>query len=761
MIILMCFSAMLTSALLTYILSEKYQSSIQVLIRPQKSINFVSKREELLNFPVSYVTPIETTSKTYSEIIKSRVVAERVYRELGLDSMAEEEAGWWKKTKTRIKEFILKTWIILKYGRIEESDPFSSAVADIQGGLSVKPTKETFLFEIEAEARSPQMASAIANASAKIFLNYLQELSLLELGDAMKLSIEKLEISRKQLDQSRDVLTEFKETHGVTSIRKEIALELESLSALQDSFNSVSSEIKGAVAQKEEIRRQLSKAVNPVYQSLLSELSQVETHLEGLRAKNEHSATAIQNKERLIDQMPKNEASLAKLELSVKLNESTHVLLSREYEELKIAAASEVPIATTIHKALSPQYPVRPIKIYHVILAGILALLTGLGLALLAEHMNVTIRSIDDAERDLGLPVLMTIPRLGIDRRRDRRAVWPLMISSAKEPVQEQDEKRKCERADVQLPIQIYRDGDPMTENGITTDLSAGGVCCYMEGKLNLQPQDKVAISLDLKPSSPEENKTCEGVVLRSKEMSPEGTLCTTAMEFVNIEQSLEKDIKNTLQNRNHEMSSPLPSRFEEPIRGLRSELHFLSKENLSSFLITSSSPKEGKSTLVASLAMSLVTMGKKVVLVDADLRRPSQHKIFGLPNETGLSNILTEETPRCLKWTKSGLCVLTSGPSAKDPSALLVSGRMAQLLTSLQRDFDFVLIDSPSVLGGSEAALLASFSDGTILVVNTGTTEVEDGRRTKQILERAQANLLGIVMNNHDQYRESYYTWS
>jgi capsular exopolysaccharide synthesis family protein len=492
----------------------------------------------------------------------------------------------------------------------------------------------------------------------------------------------------------------------------------------------------------------------------LSELSQVETQLEGLRARRDHLAMAIKDKQQLIDQMPKNEASLAKLELSVKLNESTHELLSREHEELKIAATSEVPVATTIHNAVSPQYPVRPIKIYHVILAGILALLTGLGFALLAEHMNVTIRSIDDAERDLGLPVLMTIPQLGLDRRIDWRTVRPLIKPARGEPFQGQEEKRKCKRADAQFPIQICRPGDPITRKGMTADLSTGGVCCYTEGKLNLKPQDKVDISLDLKrPSRGAE--VCEGVVLRSKEMSPEGTFRTMAIEFVDIKQSLEKGLRNTLQNGNHGLSLHPPSHFEEPILGLRSELHFLSKENLSSLLITSCSPQDGKSTLVSNLAMSLVMMGKKVVLVDADLRLPSQHKIFGLPNETGLLNALTEVTSQCLKWTKSGLCVLTSGPSTKDPSSLLGSGRMERLITILQKDFDFVLIDSPPVLAGSDAALLASFADGTIFVVNAGSTKVADGRRAKQILERAHAKLLGIVMNNHDQSRGSYYTWS
>ena len=118
MIILMCLSAVITATLLTYVLSEKYKSATIVLIRPRETIDLVPKRKEILDFPLGYYSPVETASKTYTEILKSGVVAERVIQLLGLDTMKEDKGTGWRyylrKIKSGIKEFILKTWTLLR-----------------------------------------------------------------------------------------------------------------------------------------------------------------------------------------------------------------------------------------------------------------------------------------------------------------------------------------------------------------------------------------------------------------------------------------------------------------------------------------------------------------------------------------------------------------------------------------------------------------------------------------------------------------------
>jgi len=215
------------------------------------------------------------------------------------------------------------------------------------------------------------------------------------------------------------------------------------------------------------------------------------------------------------------------------------------------------------------------------------------------------------------------------------------------------------------------------------------------------------------------------------------------------------------IHSQNSNLSFLLPPDFEEPIRGLRSDVQFYRKDAVSSFLITSSAPQEGKSTIAANIALSLVAIKKSVILVDANLRNPSLHKMFGLPIKPGLLDVLLEGESLMQEKLSSRFSVLTSGPPIKDPAALIGSQRMKKLIGLLKKNFDFVLIDAPPILASPDAALLASITDGTIIVVSAGTTDMEDGRRAKQILNRAQANILGIVMNNHDRELRGYYSWS
>jgi capsular exopolysaccharide synthesis family protein len=173
--------------------------------------------------------------------------------------------------------------------------------------------------------------------------------------------------------------------------------------------------------------------------------------------------------------------------------------------------------------------------------------------------------------------------------------------------------------------------------------------------------------------------------------------------------------------------------------------------------LITSCCPREGKSTIISNLSVSLAASDKKVVLIDGNLRFPSLHEIFDLPNERGLSNILSGDSGSFLQKDKSGLSVLTSGPPVSDP-AVLFGDRMVRPLEFLKKEFDFILIDSPSLLTCPDPALLASIADGTILVLSAGTTSLDDGHRAKKILERAHARILGTVLNYYQDEASGYY---
>ncbi len=192
---------------------------------------------------------------------------------------------------------------------------------------------------------------------------------------------------------------------------------------------------------------------------------------------------------------------------------------------------------------------------------------------------------------------------------------------------------------------------------------------------------------------------------------------------------------------------------FAEAYRVLRTNIQFSTIDQPGqTLLVTSANPREGKSTTAANLALVTAQAGKKVILVDADLRRPSVHRFFGLNNEQGLTNLLLAPEPTINGYSHhtrfENLSVVTSGPLPPNPSELLASRRLDSVLAALRSQADIVVIDSPPTLPVADASILASKVDGTILVVDSSKTRMQALRRARDALERSKTHVLGAVLN-------------
>ncbi|MDW8267997.1 MAG: polysaccharide biosynthesis tyrosine autokinase [Anaerolineae bacterium] len=190
-----------------------------------------------------------------------------------------------------------------------------------------------------------------------------------------------------------------------------------------------------------------------------------------------------------------------------------------------------------------------------------------------------------------------------------------------------------------------------------------------------------------------------------------------------------------------------------EAFRVLRTNLQFAGIDRpLRTLLVSSPAPHEGKSLVVANLAVAFAQIGQRVIVVDTDLHRPRQHRLFGLPNNAGLTTALLTAQPATdglLQETKvEGLRVLTSGPLPPNPAELLGSARMRELVQALSAQADIVLFDSPPVTALADAAILGSQMDGVLLVISAGQTRREMARRTMAALERVRARVVGAVLN-------------
>lgn len=202
-------------------------------------------------------------------------------------------------------------------------------------------------------------------------------------------------------------------------------------------------------------------------------------------------------------------------------------------------------------------------------------------------------------------------------------------------------------------------------------------------------------------------------------------------------------------------------SPIAEAYRSIRTNIQFASiDKNLKTICITSTGPSEGKTTTSSNLAEVFRQSGCKVLLIDGDLRKPRIHKIFNLSNSRGLTNALVGQIniEESIQETTTGLSVMTSGPIPPNPSELIASKKMKQLLEALEEKFDFIIIDAPPVGIVTDSAVFSTFVDGVLLVVASGRTNIEEGKRAKALLDNVHANIIGIIMTMIPMSKKEYY---
>ena len=202
-------------------------------------------------------------------------------------------------------------------------------------------------------------------------------------------------------------------------------------------------------------------------------------------------------------------------------------------------------------------------------------------------------------------------------------------------------------------------------------------------------------------------------------------------------------------------------SPVSEAFRVLRTNIRYSSVDRpLQVLLVTSPGPEEGKSTVAANLATALAQAGLRTVLLDADMRRPRLHRLFGLHPREGLAGaLLAGSTDGRLQPTEvEGLSILPAGEKPPNPVELLGSQRMRELREELRKSFDAVVLDSPPVLIGADAAVLGQIADGVLLVVNAGETRREMARQAVESLRQVGANVIGVVLNRVPTRRGGYY---
>ena len=199
-----------------------------------------------------------------------------------------------------------------------------------------------------------------------------------------------------------------------------------------------------------------------------------------------------------------------------------------------------------------------------------------------------------------------------------------------------------------------------------------------------------------------------------------------------------------------------------EQFRVARTNINFSMPDGeLKTLLITSSMPGEGKSTTAANLAYLFAQEGKRVILVDGDMRKPTVHYTFHLTNTIGLSNVLTKKVSvmdAVNETDLENLQIITSGPIPPNPAELLTASSMDVMITTLKETYDLIIFDAPPVLSVTDSQILANKSDGTVLVISAGDTDKVSALKAKELLLASKAKIIGTVLNNFKLEKDHYY---
>lgn len=199
-----------------------------------------------------------------------------------------------------------------------------------------------------------------------------------------------------------------------------------------------------------------------------------------------------------------------------------------------------------------------------------------------------------------------------------------------------------------------------------------------------------------------------------------------------------------------------------EQFRTIRSNIKFSMKDKeFGTLLVTSSSVGEGKSTIAANIAIAFAQDGKNVLLIDADLRKPTMHYTFNLFISPGFTNLLMSN------WAfedivkesgVKGLKIITCGPIPSNPAELLGSNSMDKFMNEMKERFDIVILDAPPLLSVADAQILAEKCDGTIVVVSSGLTQRKNILKAKEVLLHSKAKTIGVILNNFKLEKDHYY---
>jgi capsular exopolysaccharide synthesis family protein len=593
--------------------------------------------------------------------------------------------------------------------------------------LNLKTLRGTDVLQVSYRSTNPQEATNVVNAMIKYYLDSNVNANRTEARSAKEFLSSQLPQVEEQVKQAEANLRSFKEKNKLVALDVEAKSGLESLSKLYATINEIqgqlaaletrssslqnemklntqeaidltalsqSASVQQALTEYQSIQRdvavarttysdqhpavislilkeealkkelesrvtqtigssmslsQQSRQVGLLTQSLTQDLVKSEVEKLALRSQLEELQKIFTEDRKRLDSLPKLEQEQIQLQRQLSVVQGTYEQLLKQLQLVQIIESQNVGNARLIEEAVVPSRAVSPVIHLNLGLGGFLAILLGLGTALVLESMDKSLKNIEEAKLLLDLPLLGTVP------------------------------------------------------------LITG------EGNIGI---------VDSQQNSPLKS------IVGSQQNSP-------------LKSIVDSQQNSPLIDRSYAVSNS----FEI----IQTNLNFsLPDQKLQVILVTSATAGEGKSFVASNLASVMAKRGKRVLLVDADMRRPSQHKIWKVFNVEGLSNILINQTylEDAILHPLPNLDLLTAGTYPPNPIALLDSHSMKDLIDKARSHYDFVIIDTPPLMAVADPLVISKLVDGILLVVRLGQVYSEEVSMAKSLLDQSKIPVLGMMLN-------------
>jgi capsular exopolysaccharide synthesis family protein len=596
----------------------------------------------------------------------------------------------------------------IKRLNLKDSQGFTLKPQLFLKNLVVKEVKGTNVIQISYNDTNPQIASQVVNEIIKVYLEQNLSSRRAEASAARQFIEKQLPKAELVVRQAESKLADFKEKNKIISLEEEASKAVQVIGDLQLRINDIQSQLANVESQYQVVIRQLgmnpkqaltmtSISQIPGVQDILKEIQQLQSQLanrQTILQENHPQIIDLQDKiaslNKVVDK--RINQSIGRNNLQAEGNLQLSILQQQLSSKLVELESNRLGLANQANSLLKLQF------IYK-------------------QRLN-TLPKLEEQQRQL-------------ERKLQAgQSTYSLLLQKLQESriAENQNLGNATRISDAQVPDEPISSVMISYLSSALMSILAACMTIYI-----LEMKDKSIKTID-----------------EAKEL-----LELTLLGVIPTATKWKKTSKNHQANESYSQRIIIRdfprSSISEAYRMLRANLNFISADKeLKVIVVTSSVPQEGKSTVAANLATAMAQMDRQVLLIDGDLHRPVQHKIWDVINNQGLSNLIfkQEETTAIIKKVMPNLDILTSGIVPPSPASLLDSQRMATLMANFSDKYDFVIVDTPALNVAADAVTLGQMADGVLLVVRPGVVDSVNATFAKELLAKSGQNVLGQVVN-------------